>query len=204
MRRVSLALIAVCVVASPLMAHRAGFGLRQNLDGSVCFPAPFYQYCHYGYPYDALDWYPVGLFNPFWNGMYERDLPQPTYTIQSPEPPPPPTPPPTPVLREYHWPDEGTPSPTPSPAFSLVTTSGTIYCATMVWVEGDTVHFNSEDGSVRQVPLSSISKSLTESANAQKHLTLRLPGPLPPAPTRAALPEEQLHRAPRTSAAVAN
>ncbi len=202
MRRVSLALVAVCVVASPLMARPAGLGVRQNLDGSVCFPAPFYQYCNYvyGYPYYALDWYRPWPFFPFWSAVYESDPPQPSYTIQSPELPPPPTPPPTPVLHEYDWPDEEN----PSPAFSLVTTSGTVYRATMVWVEGGDVHFNSDDGSVHQIPLSSISRSLTGTANAQKHLALRLPWTQPAAPTSAALSEEQLHSTPRTSVATAN
>ena len=200
MRRVSLALVAVCVAASPLMAQRAGHGARQNPDGSVCFPAPSYQYCSYGYPYYALDWYPFGLFNPYWNRVSESEPPQASRTAQPPEAPPPPTPPATPVLNEYHWAEEGN----PSAAFTLVTTSGTIYRATMIWVEGGDVHFNLEDGSARQIPLSSVSRPLTESANAQKHLSLRLPWMEPAAPACAALPEEQLHSAPRTSAAAGN
>jgi hypothetical protein len=189
MNRVSIALVAVCLVTSHVMAQRAGvrggdrnaygsspvvaqnLGVRQNLDGSVCFPAPFYEYCNYDYKYYALDLYRSWASYPFWNGIRESDPPQPSYTIQSPEPPPPPPPPVTPVLREYHWPKPGNTSAT----FSIVTTSGTVYLATMVWVEGDDVHFNSVDGGVRQIPLSSVSGSLTETANAQKNLNLRLP-----------------------------
>jgi len=103
--------------------------------------------------------------------MGESDPAQPSYTNQSPEPPPPPAPPVTPVLREYHWPEQVNTSAT----FSIVTTSGTVYLATMVWLEGDNVHFNSEDGGVRQIPLSSVSRSLTQTANAQKNLNPRLP-----------------------------
>ena len=224
MRRVSIALVAVCLVASHVMAQPAGvwgryrnaygsrpvvartmlsgrnLGVRQNLDGSVCFPAPSYQYCNYGYPYYAWDLYRPWPFYPFWNGFYESEPPQPSYTIQLPETPPPPPPPPTPVLHEYHWPEEVNASAT----FSIVTTSGTVYLATMVWVEGADVHFNSVDGGVREIPLSSVSGSLTQSANAQKNLNLRLPWMQAAAENIEALPEEQLEVAPRASVATAN
>jgi hypothetical protein len=152
-------------------------GVQQNPDGGVCFPAPFYQYCNYDYNYYyAMDASRV-LSSTFWSGVRESDPPQPSRTNQSPEPPPPP-PPVTSVLHEYNWPEQVNTSAT----FSIVTTSGTVYLATMVWVEGGSVHFNSVDGGVRQIPLSSVSRSLTETANAQKHLNLRLPG------TQAATP----------------
>ena len=194
MKRVSIALVAACLLTSHLIAQRAGVlvggqnvygsrsivartmfsgrtvGVRQNLDGSVCYPAPSYQYCNYDSNYYARDWYGVWAY-PSWNGIYESDPPQLSYTYQLPEPPPPPPPLPTPVLREYHWPEEVN----PTPAFSIVTNSGAVSLATMVWVEGDDVHFNAEDGGVRQIPLPSVSRPLTESANAQKHLSLRLP-----------------------------
>jgi hypothetical protein len=153
----------------PVVAQN--LGVRQNLDGSVCFPAPNYQYCNYDYNYYALDLYGLWPFYTSWNGVQESAPPQPSYTIQSPQPPPPPPPPVTPVLLEYHWPEQVNTSAT----FSIVTTSGTVYLATMVWVEGGDVHFNSADGDVRQIPLSSVSRSLTQSANAQKNLNLRLP-----------------------------
>ena len=179
MNRVSTALVAVCLVSSHLMAQRADMrgGVRQNLDRGVCFPAPFYQNCNYDYNnYYALDSYRLWPLYTFGNGMHESDPPQPSRTNQSPEPPPPP--PVTSVLYEYNWPEQVNTSAT----FSIVTTSGTVYLATMVWVEGGSVHFNSVDGGVRQMPLSSVSRSLTETANAQKHLNLRLPG------TQAATP----------------
>jgi hypothetical protein len=147
-------------------------GVRQNLVGGVCYPAPFYQYCDYNYyNYYALDSYRLWAFYTFWNGMHESDPPQPSYTNQSPEPPPPPPPPVTPVLHVYNWPEQVNTSAT----FSIVTTNGTVYLATMVWVEGGNVHFNSVDGGVRQMPLSSVSRSLTQTANAQKNLNLPLP-----------------------------
>jgi hypothetical protein len=74
-------------------------------------------------------------------------------------------------VHEYSWPKEVNTSAT----FSIVSTSGTVYLATMVWVQEGNVNFNSVDGDVRQLPLSSVSRSLTQTANAQKNLNLRLP-----------------------------
>ena len=74
--------------------------------------------------------------------MRESDPPQPGDTNQSAEPPPLPPPPVTPVLHEYSWSDQINTSAT----FSIVTTGGSVYLATMVWVEGGNVHFNSVDG----------------------------------------------------------
>ena len=189
-----MALLAVCLVTSHLMAQRSpsrpvdagtsfsgqNLGVRQNLDGGVCFPAPSYQYCNYDY--NNRLW----AFYTFANGMRESDPPQPSYTNQSPEPPPLPPPPVTPVLHEYHWPEQVSTSAT----FSIVTTSGTVYLATMVWVEGGNVHFNSVDGGVGQIPLSSVSRSLTETANARKNLNLRLPWTQVATPDIEALPED--------------
>ncbi|HLK65233.1 MAG TPA: hypothetical protein VKU19_17455 [Bryobacteraceae bacterium] len=102
--------------------------------------------------------------------MNESDLRQSGSRTQSPYPPPPPTPPVTPVTHEYNWLAEVNTSAT----FSIVTTSGTVYLATMVWVDGDNVRFNSVDGGVRELALASVSRSLTQTANAQKNLNLRL------------------------------
>src|ERR1700686_4718277 len=122
----------------PVVA-RTSFGgqnreVRQNLNGGVCFPAPSYQYCNYDHNYSnyyARDLYRLWAFSAFWNSVHESDPPQPSYTNQSPEPPPPPFPPVTPVLHEYNWPEQMNTSAT----FSIVATNGTVYLATMVWVE---------------------------------------------------------------------
>jgi hypothetical protein len=196
MNRLSIALVSVCLVTSHLMAQRADMrgGVRQNLDGGVCYPAPFYQYCNYDYNYYyALDAYRFWASSTVGSGVRESDPPQPSHTNQSPEPPPPPPPPVTPVLHEYGWPEQVNTSAT----FSIVTTSGSVYLATMVWVEGGHVHFNSVDGAVRQIPLSSVSRSLTETANAQKNLDLRLPWTQAATPGIEASPEEQVRTAPR-------
>ena len=206
MNRVSIALVAVCLVTSQLMAQRGSdrnayesrpvvtrtsfsgqnLGVRQNLDGGVCFPAPFYQYCNYDFNnYYALDLYRLWALSAFWNGVHQSDPPQPSYRNQSPVPPLPPPPPVTPVLHEYSWPEQMNTSAT----FSIVTTSGTVYLATMVWLEGGNVHFNSVDGGVGQIPLSSVSRSLTETANAQKNLNLRLQWTQAATPNIEALPE---------------
>ncbi len=194
MNRASLALIAISLATSALMAQRADRdtypAVRQTLDGAVCFPAPFYQNCsyevkdHYG-----LDLYRFWAYSSYWNSMRESDPPQPGNTRQSAEPPPlppPPVTPVTPVLHEYSWPEQVNTSTT----FSIVTTSGSVYLATMVWVEGGNVHFNSVDGAVREIPLSSVSRSLTETANARKNLNLGLPWTQAATPNIEALPEE--------------
>jgi len=107
---------------------------------------------------------------------YPYDYPQQQPNIYIVMPPPqeptePPPPPPAPVIREYHWQEQVEP---PAP-FSIVTTNGTVYTATLVWVEGNSVHFHSTEGGSRQLPLSSVSRSLTQAANAQKNLRLPLP-----------------------------
>jgi hypothetical protein len=174
--------------------RNTNLGVRQNFDGGLCFPAPFYENCNYEFKnYYAWDLARLSAFSTYRNGMRESDPSQPSYANQSPEPPPPPPPPVTPVLHEYNWPGQVNTSAT----FSIVTTSGAVYLATMVWVEGGNVHFNSVDAGVRQIPLSSVSRSLTETANAQKKLNLRLPWTQAVTPNIEALPEEQVRTAPR-------
>jgi hypothetical protein len=192
MKRISIAFFSVCLYASHLAAQSTGvwggyrsayepgavlartisggrnLGVRQNLDGSVCFPAPFYQNCIYDLsPYSLELDRPWTFYTPW--SMDESDMRQPSYTNQS--PPPPPSRRVTPALHEYNWPGQENASTT----FSIVTTGGTVYLATMVWVEGENIHFNSVDGGVRQIPLSAVSRSLTQTANARKNLTLPLP-----------------------------
>ena len=200
MNRVSVALVVLGLVTSHLTAqggYRNAYdlhdlhpvvartifsgrnpGVRQNLDGGVCFPAPFYENCIYDYNYYALDLHRLWAFYTIWNGVAENDPPQPTY----PNKPPDPAPPVTLVVHEYNWPKEVNP---PAP-FSIVTTSGTEYLATMVWVQEGNVYFTSVDGGVCQLPLSSVSRSLTQTANAQKSLNLSLPWPQAPRASVAA------------------
>jgi hypothetical protein len=143
----------------------SGRGLR-GFDGGFPWVYPAF----YG-DYGLLDDYPYG---------YPYDNPQPQqpniYIVmpglqEPPEPPAPPPPPPAPVIREYHWQEQAQP---PAP-FSIVTTNGTVYYATLAWVQGDRIYFHSTEGGSRQLPLSSVSKSLTQAANAQKGLRLPLP-----------------------------
>jgi len=199
MNNVYIAPVVLCLLASNLLAQRSearggergasagapmsasepNLGVRKNLDGSVCYPAPTYQYCNYDYTNAyALDLFRLWSFNTVWSSMHESDPPPANSTSPAPEPPPPPPPPITPVLHEYTWPEQPNTPATPA-TFSIVTTSGTVYLATMVWVEGEDLHFNSVDGGARQIPLSAVSRSLTQTANARKNLNLPLP------PTRA-------------------
>ncbi len=184
MKRVSIAIVALCFLTSHLLAQRSGYpnpygnslsrqepGVRQNTDGSICFPSPWYDTCIYDYHPYSLDLYRVWPFYTVWNGVPDNDIPRPTLTHQALETPPTPPPPVKPVSHEYDWPKEVN-----APAtFSIVTTNGTEYLATMVWVQDSDVHFTSVDGGVHQLPLSSISMPLTQTANARKNLSLHLP-----------------------------
>jgi hypothetical protein len=76
-----------------------------------------------------------------------------------------------PIVREYHWPEQVE---RPAP-FSIVTTDGTVYYATLAWTEGGKLHFKSTEGGTRELQLSLISKALTEAENARKNLHLPLP-----------------------------
>jgi hypothetical protein len=113
----------------------------------------------FGYPADFFDGY--------------RSQPNVVAPItqRSPEPPAPPPPPPTPFISQYHWPE----SPAPLVPFSIVGNDGVEHQATSVWVEGNSIHFTSPAEGTRQMPLSSVSRSLTQAANARKNLKLPLP-----------------------------
>jgi len=115
--------------------------------------------------YDEL--YNIKTFANYAASMDRHASPQPIVTGTTPPPPPAAVP----VRSDYNWPGPVDTSAT----FSIVTASGAEYLATMVWVEGENIHFNSVDGGVRQIPLSSVSRSLTQTANAQKNLNLSLP-----------------------------
>ena len=180
MNRACIAFITMCLLAPHLPAQIArisGAGEAANSWAAVPWSYPF----SYNPYYDEL--HSIKNFYKFWTSMDQHDPPQPIVTGTT-LPPPPPA---TPVVHEYHWPGEANPAAT----FSIMTTNGTVYLATMVWVEGDNVHFNSVDGGVLVIPLSSISRSLTQTANAQKNLNLPLPWMQAGTPKIEAAPEDQ-------------
>ena len=146
MNRVHIALLTLFLAAFHLPAQTTWF-----------YP----NYNHYDELYNLKNFY------SFWTTLDQHDPPPPlvTGTVA------PALPPAAPVVHEYHWPEQADTSAT----FSIVTNSGAEYLATMVWVEGDNLHFNSVDGGTRQIPLTSVSRSLTQTANARKELKLRLP-----------------------------
>jgi hypothetical protein len=76
-------------------------------------------------------------------------------------------------VQIYHWPDP--PASENDAVFSIVTDDGVVHQATLVWVQGDRLHFNLPDGGTSQLPLSAISRKATKATNAEKHLTLPLP-----------------------------
>jgi hypothetical protein len=125
------------------------------------------------YPwFDTSYNYPDYNFYSFWDRLADEYYHPPKDSVMRlQEPPAPPPPPPVPVVREYHW----TPQVEPPAPFSIVTTGGTEYLATLVWVEGSEIHFNSVDGGVQRIPRASVSRQLTQAANARKKLNLPLP-----------------------------
>ena len=191
MNKTTIAIAVVCLGASQLMAQRGGarggnqsasgshpvaartnfgvrnLGVRQHAYNHPYSESPYYGSDLYDDTYSGLDGYGPRGFYTSSNGVDESDPPQPSYMNQPPEPPPPPV---TPVLHEYSWPKEVN---TPAP-FSIVTTDGTEYLANMVWVQEGEVHFNPVEGDTAQLPLSSVSRSLTQAANARKNLDLHL------------------------------
>jgi hypothetical protein len=175
MNKIFIAFLAACLVTSHLTAQglvERNFGVRETFGGGICYPPPYYQNCNYDdNSYTNVRLYRLWRSRSAWNSAEELERSQPNYTIRLPEPPPPATPPPTAVVHEYHWPE---PVNIPA-AFSIVTHGGIEYLATMVWVEGDNLRFNSVDGGTKQVPLTSVSRPLTQIANARKDLKLPLP-----------------------------
>ena len=115
--------------------------------------------------YDEL--YNLKNFYSYWTSLDRHD-PRPSLITGNATPAPPPA---APGVREYHWPDQADTSAT----FSIVTNGGAEYLATMVWVDGDNLHFATPDGGMRQIPLTSVSRPLTQVANARKDLKLPLP-----------------------------
>ena len=85
---------------------------------------------------------------------------------------PPPPPPVRSEIREYHWSD---PPGNPNAAFSIVSKDGTIYRAALVWVQDNTVHFSTPEGTSLELPLASVDRERTNQANAEQNLKLQLP-----------------------------
>jgi len=179
MIRVSVVLIAMCFVLCQLNAQpaeasgeRTGYLIRPYFARTTVSGQFFPSYYDYYYSYnDNFGLRGLWNFYAFWKSVDEQERPQATSGDQPRQASPIPAPPPAPVVREYDWPEQVD----TSSAFSIVTTGGTEYLATMVWVEGGNLHLNSVDGGVLQIPLASVSRSLTKAANAQKELNLQLP-----------------------------
>ena len=75
-------------------------------------------------------------------------------------------------MREYHWPSSGSDR---GAQFSIVLKDGTVYRATTVWVQDDTVCFTAPDGTSGRVSVISVNREDTQRANAAMHLAFWLP-----------------------------
>jgi hypothetical protein len=132
----------------------------------------------WGYPaafdgYGDAGYYDGGYQSPM-IGMPEEESCGPTFI----QPPPPPV---RPELHEYKWPDS---SGDTSAAFVLMLTDGSVRPAIAVWVQDNTLHYITPEGTGGRLGLHSINREGTRSANAAKHLTLWLPAGSQPSPRR--------------------
>ena len=75
-------------------------------------------------------------------------------------------------MREYRWPSSGN---DPGAPFSIVLKDGTVYRATTVWVQDNTVCFTAPDGTGGQVSVISVNREDTQRASAALHLAFWLP-----------------------------
>src|SRR5438128_1476015 len=94
MNRVSIALVAFCLVTSHLMAQGVGsstydsraavarttseraLGPWLNVNGGVCYPAPFYENCSYDSAYYALTAYRLWTFSNLLNSTLDAGPPR--------------------------------------------------------------------------------------------------------------------------------
>ena len=125
----------------------------------------------WGYPGDSMAWgyypdegyYGSGSQNPM------IVMPQESYGPTVVQAPPPPV---RPELHEYNWPESETNT---VATFTIIGKSGSAHSAIAVWVQGDAVRYITPDGTGGRLPLDSVNREATRSANAAKHLTLSLP-----------------------------
>jgi hypothetical protein len=75
-------------------------------------------------------------------------------------------------LHEYKWPESGSDA---SAVFTIVANDGSSRSATAVWVQGNTVRYFTPDGTAGRLPLNSVNRAATRTANVAKNLTLALP-----------------------------
>jgi len=154
-----------------------------------------YGYGRYGYPYYGLGWgaygwapYYYGWDNsaPYYDsssyygdsyngGAYEQPPVIVNQVMPYGEPVPPP--PPQPVVREY----SGPPSPAQSVNYGPVLylfalKNNNILAAYTYWAEKGDLHYVNLDHQMKQIPLSSIDRDLTDRLNRERNLTVRLPG----------------------------
>jgi hypothetical protein len=131
----------------------------------------------WGYPGDSIAWgYPDDFNGQRDEGYYDSGsqnpmivMPQESYGPTVVQAPPPPV---RPELHEYNWPESETNT---VATFTIIGKSGSAHSAIAVWVQGDAVRYITPDGTGGRLPLDSVNREATRSANAAKHLTLSLP-----------------------------
>jgi hypothetical protein len=167
--------------------YRGSLGFRGGVRGRYGYRG-FYGY--YGWPYYYPGLYAgyydpsfdSGYYDPYYNG-YSSDTGDAGYAYAPPAPDPPvivQQPPPAPALREY-------PAPTPpaqapqaqnyqEPLYLLAMHDGTIRAVLSYSADGASLRYVTLDHEQKQVPLSSIDRSLSERLNRERNVSFRLPG----------------------------
>jgi hypothetical protein len=153
-----------------------------------------YGYGRYGYPYYGLGWgaygwapYYYGWDNsaPYYDsssyygdsynaGAYEQPPVIVNQVMPYAEPPAPP--PPQPVMREYSGPSSAQSTNYGPVLYLFALKNNNILAAFTYWTEKGDLHYVNLDHQMKQIPLSSIDRDLTDRLNRERNLTVRLPG----------------------------
>lgn len=162
----------------------SGFRGYGNRFGGFYYYNPFY-YSGLYYPYlwdlgwdfdDFGEEYPESPQYPAYS-YPTYSSPSPSVLIISNQAPPPP---PRPVIVEA--PPASTSAETTQaqkyeePLYLLAMNDGIIRAVLAYWVDGKTVHYVNMDHQEKQVPLSSLDRSLSERLNRERNVTFSLPG----------------------------
>jgi hypothetical protein len=151
-------------------AFRTRFGFSPFWYGGFYggYPSwdPFLDYSDYGYP----DYGYASNAYPY-DGSYGSNSPwyPPPQYYTAPTPPPP-----APVIKEYNGPPSQAQSNEP-PLYLLAFSDGVIRAVLAYWVDGTTLHYVSMEHEQKQVPLSTVDRTLSERLNRERNVTFQLP-----------------------------
>lgn len=135
----------------------------------------------YSYP-DNSNYYSPNYSNPapYYDSGYGYNsepvivnIANPMYPPAPPPPPPQTTPPEPPSQQQSYVPPQN--RQTQSTLYLIALNDHKIYPALSYWVEHNILHYVTTDHAMRQVPLSSVDRSMSEELNGERHVSFRLP-----------------------------